>query len=55
MHPVLVEFFGLSIHSYGAMLALGFIIGISLAARESVRTGVDPEKVLNLTFWKHST
>ena len=51
MHPVLIEFFGLSIHSYGAMLALGFIIGISLAARESVRTGVDPEKILNLTFW----
>jgi len=51
MHPILVQFFGFSIHSYGVMLAVGFIVGISLAAREAVRTGVDPEKVLNLTFW----
>ena len=51
MHPVLIDAFGLSIHSYGVMLAIGFIVGISLAAREAVRTGVDPEKVLNLTFW----
>ncbi len=51
MHPILVQFFGFSIHSYGVMLAIGFIVGISLAAREAVRTGVDPEKVLNLAFW----
>jgi phosphatidylglycerol:prolipoprotein diacylglycerol transferase len=51
MHPILVEFFGFSIHSYGVMLAVGFVVGISLAAREAVRTEVDPEKVLNLAFW----
>jgi len=51
MHPILVQFFGLSIHSYGAMLALGFIVGISLATREATRTGVDTEMILNLTFW----
>ena len=51
MHPILIQFFGLSIHSYGVMLAIGFMVGISLAAREATRTGLDPEKVLNLTFW----
>jgi phosphatidylglycerol---prolipoprotein diacylglyceryl transferase len=51
MHPILIQFFGFSIHSYGVMLAIGFMIGISLAVRESQRTGVDPEKVLNLSFW----
>jgi len=51
MHPILVQFYGFSIHSYGVMLAVGFIVGISLAAREAVRTGLDPEKVLNLAFW----
>ena len=51
MHPILVRFFGFSIHSYGVMLAIGFVVGISLAAREAVRTGLDPEKVLNLAFW----
>jgi phosphatidylglycerol:prolipoprotein diacylglycerol transferase len=51
MHPILVQFFGFSVHSYGVMLAIAFIVGISLAAREALRTGVDPEKVLNLSFW----
>ena len=51
MHPILIRFFGFSIHSYGVMLAIGFMVGISLAVRESQRTGVDPEKVLNLSFW----
>ncbi len=51
MHPILFQFSGFSIHSYGVMLAIGFIVGISLAAREAVRTGIDPEKVLNLSFW----
>jgi len=51
MHPILIHAFGFSIHSYGVMLAIGFMVGISLAAKEAVRTGVDPEKVLNLTFW----
>jgi phosphatidylglycerol---prolipoprotein diacylglyceryl transferase len=51
MHPILINAFGLSIHSYGVLLAIGFMVGISLAAKEAVRTGVDPEKVLNLTFW----
>jgi len=51
MHPILIQFFGFSIHSYGVMLAIGFMVGISLAAREAVRTGADPEKILNLTFW----
>jgi len=51
MHPILVDAFGFSIHSYGVMLAIGFMVGISLAAKEAVRTGTDPERVLNLTFW----
>ncbi len=51
MHPIMIQAFGFSIHSYGVMLAIGFMVGISLAAKEAVRTGVDPEKILNLTFW----
>jgi phosphatidylglycerol:prolipoprotein diacylglycerol transferase len=51
MHPILIQFHGFSIHSYGVMLAIGFVVGISMAAREAVRTDVDPEKVLNLAFW----
>lgn len=51
MHPIMIQALGLSIHSYGVMLAIGFMVGISLAAREAIRTGLDPEKILNLSFW----
>ena len=51
MHPIMINAFGFSIHSYGVMLAIGFMVGISLAAKEAVRTGANAEKVLNLTFW----
>lgn len=51
MHPIMIQAFGLSIHSYGVMLAIGFMVGISLAAHEAARTSLDPEKILNLSFW----
>ena len=51
MHPILINIGGLYIHSYGVMLAIGFMVGISLSVRESRRVGMDPEKILNLSFY----
>ena len=51
MHPILFSIGDIHIHSYGVMLAIGFMVGISLAVREARRLGVDPEKILNLTFY----
>ena len=51
MYPILIDIFGFSIHSYGVLLAIGFMVGISLSVKESIRVQVDPEKILNLIFW----
>lgn len=57
MHPVLFNFFGLfNVHTYGLMIALGFMIGMQLGQREARRLDTiqnsDYEKFIqDLTFW----
>lgn len=68
MHPVLIDFgwlwalFGadpanaFKLHTYGLMIAIGFLVGMNLAAREARRIDVSKEGgfdqfVLDLTFW----
>jgi phosphatidylglycerol:prolipoprotein diacylglycerol transferase len=41
----------LPLHTYGLLIAGGFIVGIWLAQREGKRRGQDPEKIGDLTFW----
>ena len=58
MHPILFEIpriaFGswaigpIPIRLYGLMIGLGFVIGITLAARQAKKEGVAPERVLDL-------
>lgn len=62
MHPVLVDFgtiggFGpIRLHIYGVMIALAFLVGMNLAAREARRVDTSPRRdldkfVLDLCFW----
>ena len=57
MHPVLFNFFGLfNLHTYGLMIAAGFLIGMQLGAREARRVdtsagGRYDQFILDLTFW----
>lgn len=55
MHPILVPLkignMDFSLHTYGAMIALGFIVGLIVALREARRTGVNKYDVLDLVFW----
>ncbi|MEQ8278077.1 MAG: prolipoprotein diacylglyceryl transferase [Deltaproteobacteria bacterium] len=57
MHPVLFNVFGLfDLHTYGLMIALGFLIGMNLGAREARRIDLSTEGnfdqfILDLTFW----
>lgn len=51
MHPLLVKIGPLSIHTYGFMIALGFIAAMQTIKRLSTRNGLDPEKMLDMTFW----
>lgn len=54
MHPVLFKipiFGGVTIYTYGVMVALGFIAGMIWVAHESRRVGVDPAKAIDLVFY----
>ncbi len=41
----------LPLHTYGLLIAAGFVFGIWLAQREGKRRGQDPEQIADLTFW----
>ncbi len=41
----------IQLHTYGVLVAVGFLIGIVLAVRESEKTGEDSEQILDLAFW----
>jgi len=52
MHPVLFKLGPLTIYSYGVMVALGFIIALTLARCEAGRIGkIEPAKVIDLGFY----
>jgi phosphatidylglycerol:prolipoprotein diacylglycerol transferase len=51
MHPVLFRFGPLTIHTYGFLVALGFLIGIGLAYRQAKKEGIPPDKILDLGFY----
>ncbi len=51
MFPILTQFADITIHTYGVMLALGFILAISVALREARRQGLDPSLVMDLAFY----
>jgi phosphatidylglycerol:prolipoprotein diacylglycerol transferase len=42
---------GLGVHSYGLAIAVGFAVGVVLAAREARRAGLDAGSMLDLLFW----
>jgi len=51
VYPTLLRIGGLSIHTYGVLIALGFLAGIWVASREARRQGEDPDLVIDLAFW----
>lgn len=51
MYPILVRFGELTLHTYGVLLAGGFLLAVFLASREAHRTGIDPNLILDLSFY----
>ena len=52
MYPILGEPFGIPIRSFGAMVALAFMMGLWAASREAKRTGrMSPEVISDLLMW----
>jgi phosphatidylglycerol:prolipoprotein diacylglycerol transferase len=45
MYPVLFEFSGFQIRSYGVIVALSFLIALWMSTREAQRKGLDPKLV----------
>ncbi len=53
MHPVLFEIpflHGVKVHSYGLMVALGFLAALFWIRRQSPREGIPPAKMIDLAF-----
>jgi len=48
MHPDLFSIGGLTVHTYGVLIATGFLAGIFLGMREARRVGIPPERVMDL-------
>ncbi|HWO40568.1 MAG TPA: prolipoprotein diacylglyceryl transferase [Candidatus Eisenbacteria bacterium] len=51
MYPVLFEFGGLEIRSYGVIVALSFLVAIWMSTREAERKGLDPKLVQDFSLY----
>jgi phosphatidylglycerol---prolipoprotein diacylglyceryl transferase len=51
MHPVLFHFFGLTIYSYGVLVATGVLLGMTYARKIAPRLGVDPDGIWNMGIY----
>lgn len=58
MHPYIFQttLLGLltspiSLHTYGLLIATGFLVAMSLSRRQAAREGEDPEEMVDLTFY----
>lgn len=55
MHPILLELklgsLNIPIHTYGLMIAVGFLTGVYTVRKLAARSGVKPDLVSDLAFW----
>ncbi len=51
MFPILIQFNGFALHTYGVFVALGVLSGIFFARYEARRLGLDADKILDLCFY----
>src|SRR4030043_850752 len=51
MYPVLLKFGPLTIHTYGVLVATGFLLGIGLAVLQAKKEGIPSNKIVGLGFY----
>jgi phosphatidylglycerol---prolipoprotein diacylglyceryl transferase len=51
MYPLLAKLGPIPIHTYGFMIAIGFLVAVFVVRRLATRSRLDAERVLDLTFW----
>jgi phosphatidylglycerol:prolipoprotein diacylglycerol transferase len=51
MHPLLFKIGSVPIHTYGFLIAIGFLCAVLVIRKLSMRSGLNVEKTLDFTFW----
>jgi len=51
MHPDLFSIGPITIHTYGVMVAIGFLLGVALALKQARKEGIPPERISDLSFY----
>jgi len=51
MHPILFHLGPLPIHTYGFLIAIGFLLAVQIVKRLAIRSKLDVDRILDLTFW----
>jgi len=51
MHPVLIRFGPFTIHTYGFLIAIGFLVGLWLAVIQAKKENIPVDKILDLSFY----
>src|ERR1700677_5037001 len=51
MYPILFNFFGIPIYSYGVLVATGVLISLWYGRRQAPRAGIDPDKLWNMGIY----
>jgi phosphatidylglycerol:prolipoprotein diacylglycerol transferase len=51
VHPIAFKIGSLTVHWYGVMMAVAFLLGLWTASRRGLRYGIPPEKVLDIGPW----
>ena len=51
MHPILFEAGGLTVYTYGVLLAAAYLLGLQFALVRARSRGLDPQRVMDLGIW----
>ena len=51
MHPILIRIGPLTIHTYGFLIATGFLIGLYLAVWRAKKEGIPSDRIIDLGFY----
>jgi len=51
MYPILFKIGPLTIHTYGLLVAAGFVVGLGLAMRQAKKEGLPSQKIVDLGFY----
>lgn len=50
MHPDLFSIGPLTVHTYGVLIAIGFVTGLMVAIKTGKKYGIDPQRIMDISF-----